>query len=419
MSQQIKDKKVSFDSLSDDQKAAYQEIFAEKPDRASKYFFVTGGAGVGKSHLIKYISDNHRTAICASTGIAAYNIGGCTVHRMFGMRINSVRPDRRVVLDNLKNIDVLIIDEISMLGKELFDKCMEDIAGLGITVVLVGDFFQLPPVKEEFCFKGNFWQNVKTLILTTNHRQSSARQEYVNSLNFLRVGGIDEYMAGVINRRRVDKLPDDCTNIVPHRITAEEINTERLMSIGKEIYYNTAVLTWSAYQDESLTKEKMASITTIPYEVRVCEGARIVMLNNSPDRMWVNGSTGVVSEIDRKYNKIYVDLDDGGTVCVMRSETEIYGANKKIVSRILQYPIDLAYAITIHKSQGMTLKKVGVVLSNHFGPGGMTYTAMTRCETEDGLYLLGVINPHITLANPEVINFYYNNSNVKKEELPW
>ena len=382
--------------LSEDQQEAADLI--EKEDGP---FFLTGPAGCGKSFLIEHLRKNRSVNVCATTGIAAQLVRGRTVHSFLGIHpqrgvFPSYLADQRVKATNL-----LIIDEISMASSELLDQIVErfEMAEHWPKIVAVGDLLQLPPVDGGFIYENPMWETFRIIRLTTIHRQHD--DEFIGALNDLRVGNLSQKVHDLIASRRVDELPTDCTQLYPHKATVEKTNLQRLASLpGKEHIFKWEVVHRRKMKDKSKEEalfQRACARARFPKTLYLKEGARICMLNNHPDGLWVNGSTGEVNGFER--DRILVTLDNGRSVSVGHNlgvsylmEEQIFLSDDTPDLVIRQYPMMLAWALTAHKSQGMTLDRVGIDLSNHFAPG-MTYVALSRCRTKEGLYLVGDVSP--------------------------
>jgi len=372
--------------LSVDQSDALQVISNEPGP-----FFVTGPAGCGKSFLIEEIRRGNGVEVCATTGIAAQLVHGVTVHSFLGIHpthgvFKSFRADQRV-----RNTDVLVVDEISMASDELLNQMFSrfQMAGHTPKLVLVGDLLQLPPVSGKFIYEHPLWQDVKVIKLTTIHRQKDP--EFVAALNDLRVGLTSERVSNLVQARRVGELPPDCTLLFPHKVKVEDVNNSRLASLpGEEVGFEWDVVRWQnpKKDDESDSMlDVVGAKARFPRFLRLKVGARVCMLNNEPFGQWVNGSTGEVESIFD--DMIKVKLDRGNTVEVKPSNEDVfYSAEKEPNLTVCQFPMMLAWALTAHKAQGMTLDRVGIDLDNHFACG-MTYVALSRCKTQEGLYLIG------------------------------
>lgn len=366
--------------LSPDQLAAIDAI----RNSDHKYFFVTGSAGSGKSFVMNEVKRLMKNvSMTATTGSAAQLIGGRTLHAFAGILpkqgcIMSKKAAMRMALTQ-----VLIIDEASMMDSWLLDQLLLRCKWTMHypKIVLVGDFFQLPPVDGTPVYQHPLWQQFKVLKLTHNHRQGM-EGKFVEALNDLRYGDYTERLVEMIKSRTVDALPQDCTTLVAHRNTAAAINDDRLKQLGKPIKLYKA--------DDDFPVGYNTDKMRFPTDLKLAEGARIVMLKNT--EQFFNGSTGVVEHIGSEFVRVKLDArgrdEEAWTVAVERETEEVQdGDGAKIGSR-LQYPMMLAWGLTIHKSQGMTLDRVGIDLNAHFAPG-QTYVALSRCRSVEGLFLVG------------------------------
>ena len=357
-------------------------------------FMLTGPAGCGKSFLIEHLRKKRRVSVCATTGIAAQLIRGRTLHSFLGIHPHQGPFPSRQANKRVRDTWMLIVDEVSMASSELLTQILTrfEMAEHWPKIVGVGDLLQLPPVSGGFIYEHPIWETFKVIRLNTIHRQQDP--EFIDALNDLRIGVVSQKVTDLISARRVKELPKDCTQLYPHKATVEEMNLKRLAEIPQEEH----VFEWSiARQPKSKDPEKereaferAAKKTRFPRLLRLKVGARVCMLNNHPDSSWVNGSTGKV--VDFKWGSIRVELDRGDVVHVPKFDETVLNANNDPELVISQYPMMLAWSLTAHKAQGMTLDRVGIDLSGHFAPG-MTYVALSRCKTKDGLHLVGELSP--------------------------
>lgn len=372
----------SYEEMSPDQQAAVDTIASEAGP-----FWLTGPAGTGKSYVINYLRENVLgCVVTATTGMAAQLIQGRTLHSFACIIprkgvIRSGKADER-----MRQASMLIVDEASMMNELLLSELFERIrmAQASPKLVLVGDLLQLPPVEGNMLFESDHWDTFTELRLTENHRQHEG--EFIEVLHKVRGYRVDDQVRGFVDSRTVPTLPDDCTHLMSLRRKVADRNDEKL----RELSGKKHTFPWDT---KIVAQDKVDRISfknaRFPETLDVKVGARVVMLTNHPDGDWVNGSAGYVTEIDPK-GYISVDLDNGGTVSTARTTEELFDADGNVLASITQYPMMLAWALTIHKSQGMTLEKVGVDLAHHFA-AGMTYVAMSRCRTAEGLYLTGVL----------------------------
>lgn len=370
--------------LSKDQEYAVKEIATNK---RRNLFFLTGRAGTGKSFIIHHLKGQKKKV--APTGVAAQLIGGTTVHRFLGLRPGSKYASPRKFWERTEGYDYLIIDEISMVGYKIFDIFMIAYRDSGFAgkVIFVGDFKQLPPVKDEFCFKHHEWKNVKMLQLTTVHRQSSLR--FLGVLNNLREGrytkAVDRF---IYNRTIEEKEIDGSVKLASLRKTVDDINNRHLNELveeGNDLYEMPSTIIRSKTISMQQAEEEVDRNARLPRNLRLCEGARVVMLTNTDH--WCNGTSGVISEITEDSINV---LDDNGYhhIGVEKHDEEIRDGDEKLILTNRQFPMMLAFALTIHKSQGMTLDKVHIDLDNHFAPG-QTYVSVSRCTNPSGVTFSG------------------------------
>jgi ATP-dependent exoDNAse (exonuclease V) alpha subunit len=409
--------KVAHASLSHDQKLAWDKIMRAVKNRTlgsihENLFYLSGEAGTGKSYLIRQMRTHlrGRMALMAPTGIAAQNIGGVTLHRFLG--IHPIRlfvkdeegEDTDVVICNrdfldqkMRLVELVVIDEVSMLSAGYFDVVIKLLRRYKPVVLFVGDFMQLPPVPdydkpEEFQWKAwqsRNWQNIQRLHLVTQHRQSED-QEFLDMLNNLRRGELTDAIRQMVQQHTYSHLPDYAPAVLAYRKTVKAINTERLHGLGNQIYTSKAEITDTS--DKAKNPEGMIAKGRIPLDLRFAMGARVVLLTNDNMGQWVNGSTGEIIGLDRENQSVVVRLDRGNVeVSVPKAAHEILDGRGNMMVEFKQFPFQLAWALTIHKCQGMTLDRVGVDLSGHFAPG-MTYVAISRCRTRQGLFFTGFLD---------------------------
>jgi ATP-dependent exoDNAse (exonuclease V) alpha subunit len=379
-------KELAKSKLSEDQFAAYESILNEDGP-----FFLTGPAGSGKSFVIDFLRNSIKgCCVTATTGSAALLVKGRTLHSFAGIHptwgvINSEKIDARI-----KNCSVLVIDEVSMADVGLLEQVYMrfDRAGHQPKMILVGDFLQLPPVDGDSLFDSPRWPTFKVLKLTQQHRQSDSG--FITILNQIRVGNLTEEVRQFLRSRTVDDLPDDCTHLMAHRESVDERNMSKLRELPGQRWCSPweVEVIYTKKGKPKEVKQKDLEKSRFPEKLYLKLNARVVLLTNEPDGRWVNGSTGsVVSVVP---GQVKVKLDTGATVTVGKDEDEILDADGNPCCIISQYPIRLAWALTIHKAQGMSMDRVGVDLDYHFA-AGQTYVALSRCRTAEGLFLRGSI----------------------------
>lgn len=371
---------------------------------------LTGPAGTGKTHLLnRFIrlakSDGKFVSVTATTGLAATHIGGNTIHSWAGIGIHDSLPSsfaehmakgRREIIEKT---DVLIIDEISMLHDFRLDMVDEVCRAVrkkdqpfgGIQVVLSGDFFQLPPVNRGESRAGGFvvssdvWQDLQPTIcyLEEQHRQED--EALLDILSALRSGDIRRHHAEQLLGRVDATVPEDAvvTELHTVNVDVDRINESHLDRLpGDELMY-TQTTTGSANYVETLQRSVLA-----PSVLRLKKGAYVMAVKNSLDRKYANGSLGVVTNFEPVTEYPVVEFLNGRTVSMTPDTWELRDGDKKRAG-ISQIPLRLAWAITVHKSQGMTLDAARIDLRKAFVEG-MGYVALSRVKSLDSLYLVGI-----------------------------
>lgn len=379
-----------FRPLSDDQKKAVDEIMG-----GNGPFFLTGTAGSGKTYVVEHLQDLvPETIVCAMTGIAAQLIGGKTAHSVLGIHPKFGVNEHSKANYRLRECELLIIDEISMASSEFFEQIYQRFEwAMAIPkVVFVGDFLQLPPVSGNKIFKSPDWlASVKLLKLDQQHRQHD--NDFITALNEIRIGGLSDKSKELFSKRIVNSLPNDCVHLLARRDAVEDGNLARLKELPSimRTYIREETRT-AAKGDDPKDEDQIADSiwkalkdVRFPQTLQLKDGARVVLLTNTDE--WVNGSTGEV--VDMTDSEVRVRLDaNGKVVTVGWTVEEISDADGLPLVTVRQIPILLAWSMTIHKAQGMTLDRVGIDLRGHF-EFGQTYVALSRCRYLDGLFLVG------------------------------
>lgn len=422
-----------------------QEAFDRIKKNFDKNFFIQGQAGTGKSTLINYLRENlERTvAVVAPTGIAAQLIGGSTIHRMFHLgapdyfRANDVKNYKEYEYV-LKKVHTLIVDEVSMLRADVFDtmnhlckraKDCNEVFG-GIQVILVGDLHQLPPVykhqddlfnymletyqvSKPFFFDAKCYNegNFEKLELQKVHRQN-ADEEFLSCLQTISIGNTPNNMGrlraaieALNSRVEPGSTSGDWPVVTARRKQAETINHDKLAALpGEERRYKG-----------TLSGDYSESDALAPLELHLKVGAKVMFCrNDTQEQKYVNGTMGVV--LDMSDDSIAVQTEKGDVVDVCQttwqkqeyvpSSRETDALELKTCGSYVQFPLKLAYAITIHKSQGQTWNNVCIDLGNGGAfAEGQTYVALSRVKTMSGVHLAQPLSCEDAKTNLRVQQF--------------
>jgi ATP-dependent DNA helicase PIF1 len=412
-------------TLSPEQQAVFDAI-----ETTQENIFVTGRAGTGKSTLLNHLSWNtsKQVVICAPTGVAALNVGGQTIHSLFRLPIGVIADhaiEQTAELRKLLNtIDTVIIDEVSMVNADLLDAIDRSLRQArqrprepfgGAQIVLFGDPYQLAPVpgdvderayfddqyRSMWFFDAKIWDETDLRIyeLTDIHRQKDDQFKYM--LNAVRHGRVTAEIAGRLNEAGARPAPTEgaitlaTTNATVTRINAAALNRlpGRSLTAKAEISGEFGGRAFPA--DDAL-------------ELKV--GAQVMFLRNDAEQRWVNGTIGTVRRID---TAVWVEVD-GETHSVMPAIWEKYrysysastkALKKDIVAEFTQFPLRLAWAVTIHKSQGKTYERAIVDLGSRSFAPGQTYVALSRITALEGLFLTRPLRPADIIVDPNVQRF--------------
>jgi ATP-dependent exoDNAse (exonuclease V) alpha subunit len=384
--------------------------------------FLTGAAGAGKSYVLReYISylKKHGIsyAVTASTGIAATHINGTTIHSWSGIGIKDhltsydldVLEEKQNLYKRWNTTSVLVIDEISMLHAtfiDMLDKVAKHVRRNdkpfgGVQVVFSGDFFQLPPVVKNgngmeggvFAFQSTAWKESKPVVcyLSEQFRQDDDRLSSL--LNAIRKGDIEDGYYEMLEEKTSVPHTGDHIKLYTHNENVDLINREAFMKMKGETRTYHMVTKGKAALVASLKNNCLADEVL---ELKI--GAKVICIKNAQDRSYVNGSMGKVIAFDNEGAPI-VELVNGRKVTI-KADTWKIEEDGKVKAELSQLPIKLAWAITVHKSQGMTLDKAEIDLSRAFA-SGQGYVALSRLTSLDGLYLKG-FNPQALMISDEV-----------------
>ena len=376
--------------------------------------FLTGAAGAGKSYALReYISylKKHgvRYAVTASTGIASTHIGGTTIHAWSGIAIRQglnmydleAIEEKAHLHKRWNDTQVLIIDEISMLHAsfvDMLDKLAKHMRRSdkpfgGLQVVFTGDFYQLPPVvrgddqyesSDVFAFMSKAWKEAKPVVcyLTEQFRQED--DELSNVLNAIRAGEVEEEHYLVLQESSKKPHEEDHIKLYTHNENVDEINRKAFSALKGDVkVYEMA----TRGKGPILASLKNNCLAEESLELKI--GAKVICIKNDMERKYVNGSMGIVVAFDTDDAPI-VELATGKKI-TMKADTWRVEEDGKVRAEISQIPLRLAWAITVHKSQGMTLDRAQIDLSRAFA-SGQGYVALSRLKSLEGLHLVG-FNP--------------------------
>lgn len=371
--------------------------------------FLTGEPGSGKTHTLnRFISycKKHDIGIgvTASTGIAATHISGMTIHSWSGIGLNDELAPRQLeqlrtraqLKSRFKRTRVLIIDEISMLDGKRLDLINEVCRAFknsekpfgGLQVILCGDLFQLPPVTKfgndiDFAHNSRAWQelDLKICYLSEQHRQDDDRV-MLELLRQIRTNSVDESTYDALEDRAQYQASDpDISRLFSHNVDVDSLNERRLGELDAEEKLFTMTSDGSKKFVEQLTKSCLA-----PELLRLKIGAQVICVANNQSEGFVNGSRAEVVDFDLGRPVIRLH---GGRKITLEKHTWKIEDHQRVLAEVHQYPLRLAWAITVHKSQGMSLDSAEIDLSRAFAPG-MGYVALSRLRSLEGLYLRGI-----------------------------
>ena len=393
--------------------------------KSGKNVFITGSAGTGKTYLLnlynRYLKERRvYPTIVAPTGIAASHLGGQTIHSFFALGIREsidegyveFLMEKKYLKTRFSKLKLLIIDEVSMVSPELFsamDLVLRGFKGVdapfgGVQVVISGDFFQLPPVSKQPKEKRFAWQSPswKALELQTCYLEEKFRQDdnrLIDVLDDIRSGSISEKTNKALEARMDVSLSDDAkiTQLYTHNADVDRINLAELNKLDAEekLY---------VYESKGTAKniDKIFKSSLVLEELRLKKGALVIFIKNSPDGEYVNGTTGVVQSFSPIDKMPIVITTEGRKVKLDLEDWSLENDSGKVTATVSQVPLRLAWAITIHKSQGMTLDAAHIDLSKTFEVG-QGYVALSRIKSIEGLSLLG-LNPMALRVDPLILH---------------
>ena len=413
--------------------------------------FVTGRAGTGKTTLLRYVAESSQknTVVVAPTGIAAINAGGVTIHSFFKLPfapfIPSVIEAKKLIAGQkmraefrsvIRSVDMIIIDEVSMLRADILDAIDVVLRHYrnskfpfgGVQMVFFGDMYQLPPVcvnDEWFILKDYYTtpyffsakvfekQEIVCLELDKIFRQRDA--DFVEILNQVRNNNISKENFNRLNDRYTPDFDlennQDFVVLTTHNAVSDDINESRLIDIDSKTFIF----------DAAIKGDFPEYLFPVEQQIVLKKGARVMFTANdhiNPERLYYNGKMGTVVELED--NNVYVTCDgeddpiqvnyetwENNTFSYNRKENSV---DVKTIGTFTQLPLRLAWAITIHKSQGLTFQKVAIDAANSF-TSGQVYVALSRCTSLDGIVLLSPINRNSIMVDSRIQRFSKNNFN--------
>ncbi len=422
--------------LSDEFLRAFQTL-----EYSKDHVFITGKAGTGKSTLLQYFREHttKNVAILAPTGVAAVNIQGQTVHSFFRFkpditaeRVTQIRL-RREDRELFQELDAVLIDEISMLRADILDcidcflrrfgKDPKKVFG-GIQLIMIGDLFQLPPVvaRDEmdvfhglypspYFFDAKVFKGFSLQYIDLEKIYRQQDDSFIELLNAIRHDQLtDEHLTRLNGRCRADFFPqedDFYVYLTTTNAIADRINEHQLKRLeGEPFCFQGRVE--GKFEDRNLPTKEFLELK---------HGAQVMLLNNDPSGQWVNGSIGRVVSVAEDLSAtdiIEIELEDGRVVEVgpftwemfrFRYNEEIKRLESEPVGSFVQYPLRLAWAVTIHKSQGKTFSKVILDIGQGAFAHGQTYVALSRCTSLEGIVLKKPIQRRDIIVDPRVIGF--------------
>jgi hypothetical protein len=398
-------------------------------DRTSHPLFITGKAGTGKSTLLQYFraKTKKNVAVLAPTGLAAINVQGQTVHSFFRFPSKTITEfDIRKLygVKWLKKLDTIIIDEVSMVRADVMDGIDQSLRlnrrskqpfG-GVQMIFFGDLFQLPPIvrnddeawqeagyETPYFFSAKVFQETHPALIELGHIHRQRDPHFIDILNAIREKNIGHHLLSALNQRAISITNEGDSHIILTTINdkARRINEERLSRLSTKLFTFDAGVRGEFEPKDFPTDEQL----------RLKAGAQVMFIKNDADKRWVNGSLGkvirlstdgAVVEVEGEMHEVEVETWDR---VVYRFNEEEGKVQTKVLGTFQQLPLKLAYAITIHKSQGQTFDRAIIDLDQGAFAHGQTYVALSRCRALDGLVLSRPIRQRDVLFDTQVYQY--------------
>lgn len=429
-------------------------------EHTSRSIFLTGKAGTGKTTFLNDFVKKTRKkfVVLAPTGIAAINAGGTTIHSMFGLPLRTFLPTydrvdeniannisdltghfkyRRDKLKLLREVEIIIIDEVSMLRADVLDMIDFSLRHIrrntqpfgGVQMLFIGDLYQLPPVVRDehvlssfyespFFFNAKALENHNLITIELNKVYRQTDESFLNILNAIRDGNRSEIDFEALNKRYIPGFePKDeaYVYLCSHNRMADEINRKRIDELPGKLYKYRAKI-FGDFKENQYPNEEVL-------ELKV--GAQVMFIrNDSTDKKYFNGKLAQITSLDE--DEIWVRPEGGGEDFKLKKESweqkkYTLGPDKSIQEEVLgsyeQFPIRLAWAVTIHKSQGLTFDRLIIDAGKSFA-SGQVYVALSRCRTLEGIVLKSEITPEVIFSDGRISTFQgETNANGRVEEI--
>ncbi len=420
---------------------AFQDIL-QQLELSKEHFFITGKAVTGKSTLLQLFrkTTHKKVVVLSPTGISSLNVNGQTIHSFFQFAPKLLLPHElfqiRRLVSLLKAIEVIIIDEISMVRADVMDAIDHSLRihrnsrepfG-GIQMLFFGDLFQLPPVvasqeerhyfrsvyTSQYYFAAHVFQkdvDVKMIELTKVYRQNE--RNFIRLLDAIRTMQFDYDDLEVINERYLPDAPieEPYLTLCSINATAYQINANRLAAIDEPSFFFLADVKGDFSEKLYPTNSRL----------ELKKHSQVILLRNDPEKRFVNGTLAIITELNEERILADIKKDDGSTVEIeiprMTWENQRYKLsaesdgtiNSEVVGSFLQYPVKLAWAVTIHKSQGKTYDRVAIDLGRGAFEHGQSYVALSRCRKLEGVYLKKRLTPKDIMVDETVVAYYERN----------
>ncbi len=419
---------------------AFQDIL-QQLDGSNEHFFITGKAGTGKSTLLQLFrkTTHKKIVVLSPTGISALNVQGQTIHSFFQFAPKLLVARELFVIRRLvsllKAVEVIIIDEVSMVRADILDAIdfslrlhrQNNESFGGVQMLFFGDLFQLPPVvasMEEkqyfrstypspYFFAANVFQkvNVQMIELTNVYRQNE--RHFIRLLDAIRTMQFDYDDLESLNERYLPDaiIEEPFLTLCSVNALANKINAQRLTALDEKSYYYEA----------DVKRDFNEKMYPTDYRLELKKNAQVVLLRNDPEKRFVNGSLATITALDEDHVFVRIQKEDSTAVDIelprMTWDNQRYKLSMEneglidaeVVGTFTQYPVKLAWAVTIHKSQGKTYDRIAIDLGRGAFEHGQSYVALSRCRKLDGVFLKKPLTPRDIMVDETVVEFYERN----------